>query len=94
VGSGVLVSGIRQKRELPTPVDHKAAWRPARLNVKESHRMKTVLRIVVNTALLLAIGAAAFAQHCTQTKLVSKTSGVAGEHRFPSTASGRSVSRD
>lgn len=39
--------------------------------------MKTVLRIVVYSAFALAIGAAAFAQHYTQTKLVSNTSGVA-----------------
>jgi uncharacterized protein (TIGR03118 family) len=39
--------------------------------------MKTVLHIVVYTAFALAIGAAAFAQNYTETKLVSNTSGVA-----------------
>ena len=39
--------------------------------------MNTVLRIVVYSAFALAIGAAAFAQHYTQTKLVSNTSGAA-----------------
>ena len=39
--------------------------------------MKTVLRIVFYSAFALAIGAAAFAQNYTQTKLVSNTSGVA-----------------
>jgi uncharacterized protein (TIGR03118 family) len=39
--------------------------------------MKTVLRIVVYSAFALAIGAAAFAQHYTQTNLVSNSSGVA-----------------
>ena len=39
--------------------------------------MKTVLRIVFYSAFALTIGAAAFAQNYTQTKLVSNTSGVA-----------------
>jgi uncharacterized protein (TIGR03118 family) len=39
--------------------------------------MKTLLRTTVNTAFLLFICAAAFAQHYTETKLVSNTSGVA-----------------
>jgi uncharacterized protein (TIGR03118 family) len=39
--------------------------------------MKTLLRIAVNTAFVLFIGTAAFAQRYTETKLVSNTSGVA-----------------
>jgi uncharacterized protein (TIGR03118 family) len=39
--------------------------------------MKTALRLTIITAFLLSIGAAALAQHYTQTKLVSNTSGVA-----------------
>jgi uncharacterized protein (TIGR03118 family) len=39
--------------------------------------MKTLLRTTVNTAFLLFICAAAFAQHYKETKLVSNTSGVA-----------------
>src|SRR5258708_19567003 len=39
--------------------------------------MKTLLRTTVNTAFVLLICAAAFAQHYTETKLVSNTSGVA-----------------
>ena len=39
--------------------------------------MKILLRTTVNTAFALFICAAAFAQHYTETKLVSNTSGVA-----------------
>jgi hypothetical protein len=38
--------------------------------------MKTVLRVAFIMAFVLSIGAAAFAQHCKQTNLVSNTSGV------------------
>src|ERR1700676_3590295 len=39
--------------------------------------MKTLLRTTVNTVFVLFICTAAFAQHYTETKLVSNTSGVA-----------------
>ena len=39
--------------------------------------MKTLWRFAANTALILSMGAACFAQHYTQTNLVSNTAGVA-----------------
>jgi len=39
--------------------------------------MKTLWRFAANTALTLIMGAACFAQHYTQTNLVSNTAGVA-----------------
>src|ERR1700743_453736 len=39
--------------------------------------MKTLLRLTASAALALSTGAIAFAQHYTQTNLVSNTSGVA-----------------